>query len=194
VLTALALAFLCGCASTRGALDSPNQRSPERLAEAHRLAYDAQEASARGKIDEAIALNRRAVAAWAELPAAWNNMGALLLGKENYLEAAEAFKIAANLSPGDPIPLENVALVYHRAGFDDDALDYYLQALERNPNHLAALRGAAMAAESTGRLNALTRLQIQRALMQEKATSPWRSLFERLRIRLDEYDRMRREP
>lgn len=176
----LALAGLGGCESTP-------RRQPEAASidqggasreEALRLAKQAQRRAEEGKTDEAIELYQRAVTAWREMPAAWNNLGVLLMRKQNYADAVSAFKVAADLSQTDPRPMENIALSYMRSGWASDALRYFGMALERDPNRIESLRGAVRAAEMVRARDDATLERIRRALLIE--TDPqYRAYFER---------------
>jgi tetratricopeptide (TPR) repeat protein len=182
----IGVAALAGAAGPGGCQSS--QKSPkvrvitiesdaERLAEAQRLAASAQTMREPAK---AIERYRQAVKAYPDFPAAWNNMGVLLLREGRFREAAEAFLAAGDRAPSDPRPLYNLGLSWDRAGYLVDALDHYSEALNRDPNYLPALRGAVRAERRLGRANAKTLERIRTALMSED-DAQWREYFELLR-------------
>jgi len=132
---------------------------------------------------EAIEQYRDALRISNEIPEAWNNLGVLLMKQRDYLAAADAFSFAIDQSPTDPRPCENLGLVYSKTGWSEDALKYYNQALDRNPNRLQALRGAIKSAHLLGLGDAKDLDRVQRALMLEKDES-WRQFFMREKLRI----------
>lgn len=181
--------LLCGnvlCASALGGCESTTKSDAAEMAdviarnqaEGLRLAKEAQRLAEEGSTDDAIETYQRAVASWREMPAAWNNLGVLLMEKQNYADAVSAFKVAADLSPTDPRPLENVAVSYVKSGWATDALKYYGLALERDPNRIESLRGAVRTAELVRVRDEATLERVRRALLIE--TDPkYREYFER---------------
>jgi len=118
--------------------------------------------------DAAAELYRQAVLTYRELPSAWNNLGVVLMDQQKYLQAAEAFSTAADLSTADPRPLYNIALLYDRRGYLNEARRYYIDALARDDTYLPALRGA-IRADSLLRDGDLQTLEwIKRALILEE--------------------------
>jgi len=119
----------------------------------------------------------------------WNNFGLALKARGaelDYLQAAEAFKRAADLLPVDERPYQNLGVLYHERGFGEEALRYFTMALERNPNSLESLRGAISSSKVLLRSDEGGLARVNRALMIE--TDPtWRKIeeFEKLRIQHD---------
>jgi tetratricopeptide (TPR) repeat protein len=174
--------LLCGCAGRHKAVSDVQAGNTNR-ADALVLVGQAQRAEASGHMDEAIALYEQAVETWGSLAGAWNELGLLRMEKGNYLEAADAMRIAAELAPNDPKPLENLGLVYHRAGYDQKALKYYEQALERNPNRIEALRGIVRVANRLHLADESILAHVNHALLLESDPT-WRQVFERERVRI----------
>ncbi|MCB9838613.1 MAG: tetratricopeptide repeat protein [Phycisphaeraceae bacterium] len=178
---AMALA-LAGCASgsanaskSKGnvtVITLPNQA--EQIASAQQLALRAQKTKDPA---EAIDLYSRAVAEYADLPAAWNNMGVLLLGEGRLMEAAEAFSSAAERTPNDPRPLFNLGLTWDRAGYLETALEHYASALARDSRYLPALRGAIKAEIRLGNSSPILVERIQTAILLEQDPQ-WREYLE----------------
>jgi tetratricopeptide (TPR) repeat protein len=193
-LTGTAL-LLAGCAASKPATDVEIKLPPsgERLAEAIRLTAKGQEAQTAGDAAVAIGFYKQAIALSADAPsAAWNNLGMLSMEQGNYREAAGYLSTAAQLAPLDPQPMYNLGLTYHKAGWDRQALEAFLGALDREPNYVGAIRGAATATMRLRETDEDALERLEHALLIE--TDPtWRSVFERERLameaRLDIEDR-----
>jgi tetratricopeptide (TPR) repeat protein len=156
------------------------------LQRAQSLAAQAQQAENDDRPDDAIDLYRQSVAAYREFPAAWNNLGRLLMEKGDGLEAATALRVAADLSPSDPRPVYNLGWLWEERGYMEEASRYYAQALDRNENYLDALRGSIYVdRHHRNYADEMVARRIRRALLIE--TDPrWRDFFEREKIRIDE--------
>jgi len=180
-LLAGGLIALQGCASD-GANSSkksnvtvitlPNQA--EQIAAAQKFALQAQKTKDPAT---AIELYSRAVGQYPDLPAAWNNMGVLLLGEGRLMEAAEAFGSAAERTPNDPRPYFNLGLTWDKAGYLDTALEHYSNALGMDERYLPALRGAIKAETRLGSSSPILVERIQTALFIEQDPQ-WREYFE----------------
>jgi Tfp pilus assembly protein PilF len=153
-------------------------------AEAMRLATEAQIAQRNGRTDRAIDLYQQALRADENIAAAWHNLGTLLMEKKEFAAAAEAFKRAADLSPTDPRPYENLGLLYWESGWREESQRAFDIALERDENSLPALRGSAHWAKETGDFSDTTRERLRRALLIEKDPK-WRAEFQRLLLRVE---------
>ena len=151
----------------------------------------AQEAAAKGqeyalgdRPIEAIDQYRRAIALYREFPAAWNNLGLLLMNQNRGMEASEAFKTAGDLAPTDPRPIKNLGDVWQKQLYFDEAYRRYEQALERDPNFQPALQEAIRIDSLRDTRTEVTAARIQRALMQE--TDPaWREFLLRQKVLAD---------
>ncbi|MCC6659299.1 MAG: tetratricopeptide repeat protein [Phycisphaerales bacterium] len=157
--------------------------------EAHRLAAQAEDARKSGNNDRAIDLNRQSITAYPDLAFAWNNLGALLMGKQQNMDAVAAFKRAAELTPEDPRPVANIGLVYSRLGWAQKALEYYLKALDRDPRFVPALRGSVGATKVLALADDAALTRVRTALMAD--TDPdWRRIYEMEQSRIDGQLRM----
>lgn len=156
----------------------------QRTRDAADLAYRAKAALDKGRDDEALDLSQRAVSLDPNHAGAWNNLGAILMKRENYRDAMEAFGHAAKLLPNDPRPYQNMAVSLHEAGYAKEALDYFGLSLERDPYWLPSLRGAVKCAQELNIANENVQSQIRRGLMIESDPA-WRQVFERARLRVD---------
>lgn len=184
-MVALAMASAIGaCASSPAGTEGPGdlqrmerERRDEALREADKAfrANDPEEAK------------RRYIAAIRKYPdfgQAWNNLGVVLMDQEQYLEAGEAFDRAAQLEPSDPRPVYNRGLLWFERGYLQDSMPHFLEALERDPNYLPALRSAIRASIRLRETSEVTLDQIKRALLIE-TDQKWRDYFERQRLLIE---------
>lgn len=171
--TMLAAAALAASLGTLGCQSKPKPLIPAGLAEddARRLtkAVDLADAAGRERDNERAAeLYRQAVTTYRELPAAWNNLGEILMEQEKYLQAAEAFSTAAELSPSDPRPVYNLGLLWDRRGYLREAREQYARAIGRDASFLPALRGAIRADSLLNEGDTQTLEWLKRALLLEE--------------------------
>lgn len=191
LLCALALAacvVLCSCAARRA------PQGAARIARAHELYEEADKARRDRDFDDAERLYREALSLEEGIGGAWNNLGLVLKQKGNYLDAAAAFRRAAELLPDDARPLENLATVYDDRGFSKDALRYFGEALDRDPNRIESLRGAVKSAKLLMLSDELTLDRLNRAILIE--TDPrWLSIMmeHRLRVQQDIEERKKHQ-
>ncbi|HHN78731.1 MAG TPA: tetratricopeptide repeat protein [Phycisphaerales bacterium] len=163
-------------AEARGDLADYNAR----LAEAERLAGEAQKAMNAGDDDRAISLYRASIDASGDFPDVWNNLGLLLLKRGDLGPARSAFARAAELDPTDPRAYYNMGVTNLRAQWAEDAIEDFKKALDISPNYLPALRGAIQAADLLGRAEYEDLDRVKRALLAER-DERWRAFFERQR-------------
>lgn len=145
----------------------------ERVARARALAERASNAETP---EEAARLYRQAVGAWDDFPAAWNNLGVLLLARGEYLNAAEAFVSASERASTDPRPLYNLGLTWERTQHLREAAEHYQSALDRDPRYIPALRGVIYANDRLGLTTPETLERLRVALMIEEDPE-WRDYF-----------------
>jgi tetratricopeptide (TPR) repeat protein len=104
--------------------------------------------------------------------------------KENYSDAAEMFKSAADLAPEDPRPFYNIGLIYQKAVYDEKALEYFLKSLERDPKYLPSLRGAIVSGKRLDISDEPSLSRVRTALLIE--TDPqWRRIFQAEQFRIE---------
>lgn len=156
-----------------------------RQAEANRLALQAETAAKAGRTDEAIGLYREAINTWNRTPGAYNNLGLLLIKKGDARAAADAFTIEAELNPQDARPLKNLGQLYFERSWPEDAMKFFEQALERDPDYLEALRGAVLAADTLRRADDKVLGYVKRALFQE-TDEAWTTYLQRQRFRIEQ--------
>ena len=180
--TLLAGATLAGgCVSSgtsEGGVTEIEINEAQRLVDARRFAAEAQEAE---DPDEAIRLYRQAVTTWGDFPAAWNNMGVLLLEQGRYMDAAESFMTANERAGSDPRPFYNLGLTWERTRHLSEAAGYYSEALAIDGRFLPALRGALYAEDRLGITNETTLERLRVALMLEHDPE-WRVYFEERKL------------
>lgn len=182
----LAPALLGACARQGGKsiVLSGVKPAGQRLAEAQDIALRAQRSVERGRPEEAITRYQEALAAYDDFPAAWNNLGVLLMRQERYLEAADAFAAASERAPSDPRPVFNLGLTWERASYLDEALSHYERSLSRDPRYLPAIRGAVRAEQALGVVSEASAERLRLGLLIER-DEVWRAYFEQQRIRVD---------
>lgn len=141
-----------GCAGPR-ASEGPygDGGSPARdQARAGALVEEASEAMP-DEPDRAEVLLREALEADLFHAKAHNNLGVLLLAKDDLYGAAHEFEWARKLLPGHPEPRLNLAITLERAGQVLEAQASYASALEVYPGYMPAIQGAARLAVAEGR-------------------------------------------
>ncbi|MBX3386974.1 MAG: hypothetical protein KF768_10415 [Phycisphaeraceae bacterium] len=182
---ALAIAAASGCNSGSATSDAERVRLDEANAARKALEHvrEAERLERNTKNDLAIEEYLRAVRLYRELPAAWNNLGRLLMIKGENNAAAEAFRIAADLSPADPKPVYNLGALWESMGWPDDASRYYTEALARDQNHLPSLRRSILLDVNLGRATDQTENRLRRALLLE-SDPDWRGHLMRAQVRM----------
>lgn len=194
---ALTVGALAGCEGAGGSRTAGMSAIAGQMQEARAVALqaaatarEAQAAREKDKPVEAERLSRAAIDRYREalslsqdMPEVWNNLGVELMHVQDYVGASQAFTQAMQLSPTDPRPAVNLALVYDRTGWTEESLRYYDLALDRSPSYLPALRGAIKAAHLLGEASDERLELVRRALMIE--TDPTlREFFEREQVRI----------
>ena len=183
VLAGLWAGVLPGCRSSGHTTIVPIDDGA-RVTEARKLAAQAQREYKDGHIDKAVALYQKSLDQSRDLFFVWNNLGLLLMEQENYTEAAELFKSAADLAPADPRPFYNIGLIYQKAVYDEKALDYFLKSLDRDPKYLPSLRGAIISGKRLDISDEPSLTRVRTALLIE--TDPqWRRIFQTEQFRIE---------
>lgn len=177
----IAAASLAACAG-HATPPAPDDASARR-AEAMRLLAEAQKAQNASKLTEAQDLYVEALRLEPSAGAGWNNLGLVFMKQGKALEAAEAFKQAADRLPADPRPYENLGLLYGERSHAEDSLKYYMMSLERDPNWLPSLRGMSLQTRKLGRADHTILDALDRAVMLEN-DSGWKPVIERERMRV----------
>ena len=187
----LATAVCVAAALLAGGCTPPKQKvtvikddSLVRMDEAQQLASEAQAAQKAGDGEKAIALYQQSLSKTRDLFYVWNNLGTLLMERQNYMDAAECFTTAADLAPMDPRPFYNMGVIYQRALHDQKALEYYVKSLDRDPRYLPSLRGAVITAKRLDISDEALLDRIRSGLLQE--TNPeWRRILETELLRVE---------
>lgn len=174
---------MSGCAGPRATGPyAPITAEARDTAKASRLNAEAAELlnQAAGSIDAAAmqraeALLREALQADLYYGPAHNNLGVILLGRDELYEAAAEFEWARKLMPGHPDPRVNLAFTLESAGRVDDAIATYRTALEVLPDDIASMQGLARLQIRSGRRDERTpRLLSEIAMRGEsKAWREW---------------------
>mgnify|MGYP000647162704 CR=1 FL=1 len=151
VLLALGV-MSAGCTGTEGSKGPYDPEGTPARDEARAVALVEQASAAMpGDPDRAEELLREALAADLFHAKAHNNLGVLLLAKDDLYGAAHEFEWARKLLPGHPEPRVNLAITLERAGQVLEAEASYTSALEVYPGYMPALQGAARLAVGEGR-------------------------------------------
>jgi tetratricopeptide (TPR) repeat protein len=183
---ALALALGLGaCAATPSKPQTPAQAIEDRHTQADRLVAKAIEYTANNQLEDAINLYKQAVQLFPQHFGAWYNLGVLCNRTGKYAGAVEAWRVAADVAPTDPRPYASLGLQYQELGFLTDASQCYARALERDPNHLPALKKAIEIDQLTDNYSDLTLERIRLALLQENDPK-WVEYLRRMLVKTQE--------
>ena len=174
----------CSTGDSRRTEAGPQRDLAKDRAEAIRLFNRAKGAQDDRKWARAEELYKQGLALDDDISGAWNNYGVVLLEQQRYMDAVPVFGKAADLSPKDPTPYENLGLLYHRAGYAQEALESYAKSLERDPNWLPSLRGAVVCAKQLNRSDEESFDRAKRALLIER-DEQWRRVFRTQMIRIE---------
>jgi len=167
--------------TVRGLPPGVVEEDTRRLVQAQAISADAAKTK---DPEKAKRLYTEAVSIYRQLPAAWNNLGVLLMNDQQYLQAAEAFATASDLSPSDPRPLYNIGLLWDTRGYLRDARAFYLRSLNRDASYLPAIRGAVRADTLLNEGSDRTLSLLERGLMLE--TDPdWQKWMRLQKIRIE---------
>jgi len=183
-VVAAGVTWLVGCAAD---LNNPSAMSvADRLDEANRLVALGVSAQESNDLDTALVYYKRSLELNPNAVVPWHNLGLVLMEQGHYLDAAAALKRAAEVNPDphDARPFASLGLLYYKAGFAEQSLEYYTMSLERDPNWLPSLRGTALSAAKLNKSDQRLADVMRRGLMIE--TDPkWRDVFERQRLRVE---------
>lgn len=104
-----------------------------------------------GRLDEAEAAARRAVAADPGLAEGWNNLGIILQEAGQLAASLDCLQRVAALLPDSPQAHNNLGNTCKRLGDNPQALAHYRRALELDPDYAQALSNMAVALGDEGR-------------------------------------------
>jgi tetratricopeptide (TPR) repeat protein len=185
ILLSVSAALLTGCnKDTKSSTITIVDDSQVRNDEAKQLAAQAQREVKAGNTDKAIELYQKSLERSHDLFYVWNDLGVLLMERENYGDAAEMFKSAAALAPGDPRPYYNLGLIYQNAIYDEKALEYYVMSLERDGKYLPSIRGAIVSAKRLDIADEAALQRVRAGLLNE--TDPaWRKIMQTEALRIE---------
>ncbi|WP_435816208.1 tetratricopeptide repeat protein [Achromobacter xylosoxidans] len=107
-----------------------------------------------GRLDEAEAAARRAVAADPGLAEGWNNLGIILQEAGQLAASLDCLQRVAALLPDSPQAHNNLGNTCKRLGDNPQALAHYRRALELDPDYAQALSNMAVALGDDGRHDA----------------------------------------
>lgn len=108
---------------------------------------------------------------------AHNNLGQLYYLQEHYYEAAWEFQYAGQLMPHQPIPRNNLGLVFEATGQLEKAEEHYALALDAEPDNPEFLGNLARAKVRQGERSHELRDLLQQIVVKDNRTQ-WRSWAE----------------
>jgi len=130
VLTCILNASAQQPATRRSAAPAGSQNAGAPQESFEKLAADAKAAADADRLDDAIALYRRALGLRPQWPEGWWSLATIFYDRDNYAEAAKAFKEAAKLQPKAGSPWAMIGLCYFQLGRYDEAFNYIQQGRE----------------------------------------------------------------
>lgn len=118
---------------------------PERV-----FVREAIEARSRGDVEEAIRLNRQAIARAPNYSDPWNNLGSIDLALGHVMQGLSELETAHALSPDEPSIWMNLGLARYAVGDVAGATRWYLRAWERAPDGALVNKALARLAQRRG--------------------------------------------
>ncbi len=146
--------------------------------EAKRLTAEAAAALREGNSERAEKLLLDALTADVMYGPAHNNLGQLYYQQKRYYEAAWEFQHAIRLMPHQPVPRNNLGLVFEATGQLDEAAEQYELAVVEEPDNAVLLGNLARTRIRQGETGSEVRDLLRQIVM--KDTRPeWRQWAER---------------
>jgi tetratricopeptide (TPR) repeat protein len=185
VWTVLAVCALAagGCNKQGKTVVIPDD-SAVRRADAERLAFEAYRADQQGDSKKAVELYQQSLNRSRDLYFVWHNLGLLLMEQDNYAEAAEMFKTAAELQPSEPGAFYNIGLMYQKRDYDERAMEYFIKSLARDRRYLPSLRGAVISGKRLDVTDEAALERVRTALMTE-SDPEWLRIFQTEQLRIE---------
>lgn len=186
-----ALTIFLACGALPGCASTPRNKASDQLTEgldrerlAMEIAERADRARVAGKTEEAIGLYRESLDYSSRYPDVWNNLGLLMLEQNEFGKAINAFVQAGIIDPTDPRPPTNAGIASSRAGWEENAMRFYHEALKIQESYVPALRGAIRSADLLGTAQYEDLERVKRAMLSD--TDPvWRDYFKRQRFLIE---------
>lgn len=173
-------ATFCGCASdhSRSSADRDGYRTiPAEIGrdtdKAKALTAEATAAMKEEDLDRAEQLLRDALSADVMFGPAHNNLGQLYYQQKRYYEAAWEFQYAIRLMPNQPIPRNNLGLVFEATGQIDQAAEQYELAVAEEPDNPELLGNLARARIRNGESGEEVR-DLLRQIVMKDTREQWR--------------------
>jgi len=180
----VAIAFSLGLGACASRPKSPDQEAAAGMQRATQFATQGLEKQKAGKIDEAIELYRKSLAANDQISGVWTNLGLAMRDKQNFVDAAKAFQRAAELSPQDPRPSAYLGVLYLERNWNREALDNFETALTRDPMNIDALRGSVQASQRLAKRDERT-LELVKKLLMVETDPKWLREMELRKVSLE---------
>ena len=138
-----------------------------------------------GQVEEAEQLLRDALTEDVMYGPAHNNLGQLSYQQKRYYEAAWEFQYAIRLMPHQPIPRNNLGMVFEATGQLEEAIEQYGLAVAEEPDNPKLLGNLARAQIRNGERGPEVQQLLRQILMKDNR-SEWRSWAEQQYYLLDE--------
>jgi tetratricopeptide (TPR) repeat protein len=185
----LVMAVLAACAACRRGTGTVVMKDPGpgQRQEALRLADEAEKADKKGETVKAIRLYQQSLSHSEEFAVVWHNLAMLYVERGDVGDQMEAVKMLQNavaLDSERPTMYYSIGYVYDKNGQPEKALDYFKQALAKDPHYLPALRGVARVGKSMFVADKESLDWMKTALLIEKDPE-WRRVFEEEKLRID---------
>lgn len=142
------------------------------------LTAEAVTAMNEGRTKDAEQLLRDALTADVMFGPAHNNLGQLYYTQQRYYEAAWEFQYAIRLMPHQPIPRNNLGLVFEATGQLDQAAEQYSLAVAEEPDNPELLGNLARTRIRRGDTGEEVR-DLLRQIVMKDSRSEWREWAER---------------
>ena len=185
---AVCLIMLCNALGCSAARTSPYTTGGDRLRDPARALSLQRQATSMLSTDpiEAERLLRESLTADLYFGPAHNNLGILLLERDDYYNAASEFEWARKLMPGHPDPRVNLAITLERAGKYGEAIEAYDSALHVRTGFLPAIQGKARAQIESGQTDNTTGDLLRE--IEFRGNASWVEWARLWRIKLQEND------
>lgn len=181
----LALAATLAACSSQTSSTAGSIGSGGTVSQARQLTLEADQAFQAGDYVQAEALYRRSLSILREQPGALNNLGNALVAMERYIDAEEVYKLAIEIDPTRPEVHGNRGRLWLEAGYANDAIKHFDEALSIDPRWMPAIRGKAKANHVLS-VASTDYLSMLRQAMLLESNASWRAFFDSERARVQD--------
>lgn len=164
----LSLALVGPACSTKKVPPPPKLETQQDYEQAIAAARKGDELRKKSQWAPAAEAYKESLAIKPDLGPAWLNLGYCLLQIGDLVPARDAFVHAVDLMPSDPRPYENLGILYHSRGWDEEAMRAFVESLKIDPTYLPSLRGACLTAKSTRVVSYAALDRVNQAILAER--------------------------